>query len=151
MDPISAIVAALAAGATAALKDSATDAIKTAYRGLKDLVAAKFSAVEVDQLETKPESEARRAMVAEDLEEAGASDDPELFAAAKSLLDHIAAQGPEGTAAIGVDLKDIQAANLVIENVISAGHGVRAEKVVTTGDVRITGVGAGGSEGASKN
>lgn len=151
MDPISAIAAALAAGATAALKDSATDAIKTAYRGLKDLVAAKFSSVNVGQLEAKPESEARRALVAEDLAEAGAVDDAELLAAAKTLLGHLAAQGAEGAAALGVDLEDIKAANLVIEDIMSSGGGIRAKKIVADGDIRISGVRAGGSEGASKN
>ncbi len=151
MDPVSAIVAALAAGATAALKDSATDAIKSAYDGLKGLVRARFAAVNVEPHEARPDSEPRRAMVAEDLAEAGAAEDAELLAAAKALLDHIAAQGAEGAAAIGVDLKEVEAANLVIEGVISSGHGIKAEKIKPEGDIRISGVTAGGAEGGSKN
>ena len=42
MDPVSLIVAALAAGASAALKDTATEAIKDAYNGLKSLLKRKL-------------------------------------------------------------------------------------------------------------
>ena len=49
MDPISAILAALAAGATAATKDTASQAVKDAYVGLKALVRKRF--------EKKPQAE----------------------------------------------------------------------------------------------
>ena len=42
MDPISLIVAALAAGASAAVKDTAGQAVKDAYSGLKALVKRKL-------------------------------------------------------------------------------------------------------------
>ncbi len=49
MDPVSVILAALAAGATAATKDTASQAVKDAYAGLKALVKKRF--------EKKPQAE----------------------------------------------------------------------------------------------
>ena len=42
MEPISLILAALAAGAAAAAKDTAGTAVKDAYEGLKALIKKKF-------------------------------------------------------------------------------------------------------------
>src|SRR5258706_12833533 len=42
MDPVSVVLAALAAGATAATKDTASQAVKDAYAGLKALVKKRF-------------------------------------------------------------------------------------------------------------
>ena len=69
MDPITVIVAALAAGAAAGLKPTAEQAIKDAYAGLKALILARYNraAPALDQLEQAPESKARRAVVEEDL------------------------------------------------------------------------------------
>ena len=49
MDPVSVVLAALAAGATAATKDTASQAVKDAYAGLKALVKKRF--------EKKPQAE----------------------------------------------------------------------------------------------
>jgi len=43
VDPVSLIVAALAAGAVAGAQNTATDAVKDAYTGLKDLVRRRLS------------------------------------------------------------------------------------------------------------
>ena len=42
MDPVSVVLAALAAGTTAATKDTASQAVKDAYAGLKALVKKRF-------------------------------------------------------------------------------------------------------------
>ena len=42
MDPVTMVVAALAAGAGAGVKDTATAAVKDAYAGLKGLLAERF-------------------------------------------------------------------------------------------------------------
>jgi Effector-associated domain 10 len=49
MDPVSVVLAALTAGATAATKDTASQAVKDAYAGLKALVKKRF--------EKKPQAE----------------------------------------------------------------------------------------------
>jgi hypothetical protein len=43
MDPLTVIAAALLAGAAAALKDTAAQAVRDAYTGLKSLIARKPS------------------------------------------------------------------------------------------------------------
>jgi hypothetical protein len=43
VDPVTLIVTALTAGAAAGLKDSAAGAVKSAYEGLKSLVAKRFT------------------------------------------------------------------------------------------------------------
>src|SRR4051812_37060235 len=82
MDPISLIVAALAAGAVAGVKDTASAAVKDTYAALKRLVADRHAAVhaDVEKLEQTPTSEGRQAVVKEELETAGAANDPELIA-----------------------------------------------------------------------
>lgn len=60
MDPVSLIVAALAAGAVAGAQNTATEAVKDAYQGLKALVAGRLGGrpageVALAQHENKPE------------------------------------------------------------------------------------------------
>ena len=92
MDPITLIVAALAAGAASGGGAVAAQAIQDAYNGLKGLIARKFAdkggvQSAVASLESKPESPARQAVLAEELETAGAAPDRELVALAQQLLD----------------------------------------------------------------
>lgn len=91
MESITIIVTALAAGAVAASKDVATQAIKDAYTGLKALIARKFSgnsdvAIALEQVEKKPDSEGRKATLAEELTAAEADQDAELVKQAQALL-----------------------------------------------------------------
>ncbi|MDG4785302.1 hypothetical protein O7626_05040 [Micromonospora sp. WMMD1102] len=97
MDPVSLIVTALVAGASAALKDTAGDAIRSGYLGLKSLLKRKLDRdpldpVLVDQHEKDPDlfAEALRAR----LIQIEAGDDEEIVGAAEAVL-RIA--DPEGT------------------------------------------------------
>lgn len=89
MDPISAILAALAAGAAAAAKETASSAIKDAYEGLKSLIKKKLAgkslagaAVDTHAAEPAPSE----AVLRPALKEAAVDRDDELLAAAKALL-----------------------------------------------------------------
>ena len=89
MDPVSAILAALVAGAVAASKETAGSAIKDAYEGLKSLIKKRFAdkplaSAAVDAHATEPQ--AAEGILRPALKEAGADQDKELVAAAKSLL-----------------------------------------------------------------
>jgi hypothetical protein len=89
MDPVSLIVLALAAGAGAGLKDTAAQAVKDAYGGLKSLARRRLHGqpdgeLVLDRHETSPKTWA--APLAEALTGAGAGQDPELIAAARALL-----------------------------------------------------------------
>ena len=143
MDPISMIVAALATGAAAALKDTAGNVIKDAYQGIKALIKRKYDGVDLAPLEKKPESEAKRASVAEDLTDAGASDDQELLAQAKALVEAIEQHDAQAAKSIGVDLEEVKAAFLKVQKVTSEGTGVKVRKGEFSGGIDIGEVRAG--------
>lgn len=90
MDPISLIIAALAAGAAAGVKDTASQAVKDAYAGLKALLRSRFAGnrqaeAALGKVERQPES--GQALLAEHLRAAGADGDRELISAARALLE----------------------------------------------------------------
>ncbi|MBP2330603.1 hypothetical protein JOF56_010988 [Kibdelosporangium banguiense] len=100
------VMAALAAGATAGLTDTASQAVKDSYAALKARVTGALgggdSAV-VDELVGRPverQQELREALVA-----AGADADPELVAAARTVLETADPQGAQAGKYV-VDLRD---------------------------------------------
>jgi hypothetical protein len=94
MEPVTvttAILAAIAAGATAGVTDTAKKAIGDAYAGLKTLLKRKFGGdskvVEaVEKLERDPESAGWKETVGKEAAKAGANQDQELIAAAEDVL-----------------------------------------------------------------
>lgn len=150
MDPVSAIVAALSAGAALAAKEVATQAVKEAYDGLKSLIAGRFGSVDVDLIERNPDSAGRQAAVREELDAAGAAGAADVLAAAQALLERIEKDAPEKAAAVGVDLERVKAANIAIADVVSTGSGVVARDVEASGDLSIRGVRAGGADPGKK-
>ena len=82
-DPITLIVSALAASATAAAKDVMSQAVKDAYNGLKTLIVSKCEskpdvASSLQFLEKKPTSSDFQEAVEQALREAGADQDHEI-------------------------------------------------------------------------
>jgi len=151
MDPLTSVVTALAAGAAAALQSTVEQGVKDGYAALKGLIQRKYARVDVDQLEANPRSKSRRGVVEEDLKAAGADQDAELLQQAQALLEALQHQAPEATAAIGVDLKDIEGAALAIRRVTATGAGVKVEQGTFSGDITIEDVRAGGSGGTHPN
>ncbi|WP_321965430.1 hypothetical protein [Paraburkholderia sp. J7] len=102
MDPVTtAIIAALASGASSAIPEVARKGITDGYEGLKALLKKKFGTDSdvvgaVEKLESKPESEGRQKVAEEELSAAGASSDAELIRVATALLDQIKSH-PGGT------------------------------------------------------
>ncbi|MBV8091785.1 MAG: hypothetical protein JOY71_16825 [Acetobacteraceae bacterium] len=144
MEPISAVALSLALGAGAtAGQEVVSSLVKDAYSALKDLIARRYPQVSVQQLEQAPDSKSRRAVVEEDLTKAGAEQDTDLLAAAQKLAELIRQQAPAVAAAIGVDLKDVEAANLRLADIAASGTGVKLEKGKFSGDIEIRGVRAG--------
>lgn len=89
MDPISTLLAALAAGAIAAAKDTATAAVKDGYEGLKTLLKRRFAAKPMAAAAV--DAHAQDAPTAEPvlrkaLDETAAAEDAALLAAAQALL-----------------------------------------------------------------
>jgi hypothetical protein len=144
MEPISAVAMSLALGAGAiAGKEVVSSLVKDAYGKLKDLIKTRYPKVSVDHLEGAPQSPARRAGVEEDLAAANAGQDTELVAVAQKLIDAIQQHAPGAAAAIGVDVKDVSAANLRLADIAAAGTGVKVERGTFSGDIDIRGVRAG--------
>src|ERR1043166_5823886 len=90
MDPITAAL-------IAAVAKLAEPAVKDAYQGLKSLISKKVGAKHevvraVDNLEQKPDSVGRQQTLQEEIKGAGIENDPELLAAARSLIEKIKAQ-----------------------------------------------------------
>src|SRR5215218_7981310 len=80
MEPVTLIVSSIAAACGPALRDTAQSAVRDAYQAVKALIARKYGSVSLEPLERKPESEAKRTSLAEDLDSAGAGGDGELLA-----------------------------------------------------------------------
>jgi len=110
MDPVSLIVAALAAGAVAGAQNTATEMIKDAYTGLKNLVAIRLRGrpageVALAQHEAKPDQWGR-ALEAE-LVEAGAGQDTAVVQAAQRVMDLVDPTGSQAGKYL-VDLRGAQ-------------------------------------------
>ena len=92
MEPvITTIVAAVALGAAAGLKDTASKAVVDTYAGLKKLIQDRYKKNEdvtdaVDYLVKKPEAESRQQELAKALQDAGVESDQELVQAAEAVL-----------------------------------------------------------------
>jgi hypothetical protein len=108
MDPfIASLVVALAAGAVAAAKETATQAVKDAYAGIRQYIKDRYATVQLESLEKEPGSKGQQLVVQEKLEKAGADKDPELPKLVKQFVEALKAQVPDFA---GVDLENIRAA-----------------------------------------
>ncbi len=129
MEPITtAIVSALSTGAAVGGKEIATQALKDAYAGLKGWIKGHYPGVGIEQLEKQPTSKARQEVVGEDLEREGASQDTELVKLARTMVELIQKQAPDVARSIGVDVGELDQANVTFGNVL-AGRGATGVKV----------------------
>src|SRR5690242_575562 len=117
MDPLTAIVTAMALGAAAGLQETATSAVKDAYASLKGLVARNSSRVDVAQIERDPASPTRRSLLAEELRAAGAETSTEIVHGALSLIDLIEDETPDAAAFIGIDLENLRARTIELRDI----------------------------------
>jgi hypothetical protein len=101
MDPVTVIVTALASGAAAAAKETAAEAIKDAYQGLRSLLQRKFAGQPVAELTLSKHAdkpEVWEAPLKEALTDIGAELDEAIIAAAQQLLALLNPQeAPKGT------------------------------------------------------
>lgn len=144
MDPITIIVTALAAGATAGLKPTAEQAVKDAYAGIKTLIQRKYQIRSMESLEQKPDSETKRTSVKEDLTEAGAGDDKELLDRAKFLLDTVQAHDPQVAAKLNIKFDEVEAAYFKLRAAAAKGGiNVEIKKSTFIGGIDMEGLTAG--------
>ncbi|WP_147289024.1 hypothetical protein [Nocardia mexicana] len=138
------VAEALAAGAAAGLTDTAQQTVVDAYQRLKSLASERYRQISVEPVEQLPTSEARRAVLAEDLERAGARDDRELLTAAQAVIAVVRDHEAAAAAVVGVDLERVHAAALRIGSVDSTGTGVKIFEGVFDETIEIGQVRAGG-------
>jgi hypothetical protein len=150
VDPLTIIVAALAAGASAlgsgaveGLTKAANDAVASAYQQLKDRILHYVTDAGVESVERKPESATKRTSLVEDLAGSAAESDEELLAAARGLVELLKANRPEAGSSIGVDLEDITAESLRIERIRAQGTGVQVKGARVEGRIEIADVEGG--------
>ena len=125
-EPISAtIAAALATGAAAALKNTASLAVKDAYNAVKAYISSKFQRVDTGEIERNPASTARQAVLTEELESAGADKDQRLRALVAELIRHVEEHAPDAAKPVGVDLGMLKVKLLEVGEV-TEGTGIKA-------------------------
>ncbi|MFI1239266.1 hypothetical protein [Nocardia salmonicida] len=145
MDPVTAlVVSAIAAGALAGVGDTASQAVKDAYAGLKGLLSRKYADVDVSPVERKPDSESKRNSLVEDLDDAGAAGDVELLAPAQAVLEAARENAPQ--AVVGLDIDNLVAEALKVTDIESAGDGVRVRSSKIAGAAEFSRVRAGFSQ-----
>lgn len=142
MDPVSMIVSAVAAGASAALGDTAKQVVKDAYAGLKTLLVRKYDGTSqaIQLVERNPSSIAKRDALKEEVEPA--KEDTEVLEAATLLARVIEEHEPAKAAAIGVNIQNVVAqGNFFLQRV--SAEGVKVQGVTTkTGDFVMTDIDA---------
>ncbi len=143
MEPVTLVVAAVAAGAAVGATGTAERAVTDAYQALKWHLSRRYGSVDVAVVERQPHSASRRAVLAEELELSGAGSDEELLAAAGQVLVAVHHHAPHIEAAIGVQLREVHAGELTITDVSSTGAGVVAENTTVEGSLTIGGIQAG--------
>ena len=99
---IAAIVGALLSGAKEGATDVAKKGVSEGYEKLKGLLGAHSGANDevstaLEQVEAKPDSLARRSVLAEELQDTGADKDAQIIAQANALLEIVRASGDGGS------------------------------------------------------
>jgi hypothetical protein len=142
---------ALAMGAAAGLKPTAEQAVKDAYNGLKQILIDRYkmSQTSLAQLEENPQSKARQSVVQESLKHDQVVGDEELLQQAKSVMQEVQHHDPATAEVVGVELEDIHAASLTIDEILSTGVGVRVKSADIEGDIHISKVRAGKTKSKS--
>ncbi|MGW0252699.1 hypothetical protein ACWDYH_39360 [Nocardia goodfellowii] len=150
MDPniVAAAIAAasaVGAGAVAGLTDAAKNAVADAYAALKGVLSRNHASVDVVVVESRPEVESRRAVLAEELVEARADRDPEYLTAARELVRVIRETAPTAVDVIGVKLERFNADELDVRDVNAVGPGATGfagTDVTISGKATISGISA---------
>ena len=143
MEPfITSVVAALAAGAVAAAKDTASQVIKDTYASVRHYISSHYAKVELTGLEQEPDSKGQRLVVEEKLAKEDLAQDSNLPKLIADLLEALKNQAPDAAKTAGVDLDTISAAVDVQIRRVGAGGAVKIKGVTAgTGSVVIEDVG----------
>lgn len=147
MDPTAALMGILVAGASAAAKDVAGQAVKDLYAGLKAAVSRLVTRPEsVDALDADPDSEDAQAEAETEIKASSAPTNEEVTQLAAQLAAALAELDDAQRERAGIDIGAVVAAKNAILRDFSAEGGIRIESVSAgDGDAVITGLNAGGT------
>jgi hypothetical protein len=147
MDPISAIVGALAAGAAAVASNVANKAVSDAYDSLKSIIATRFRRkAAVETIEEAPESASARAALGGALKETGADSDSEVKKLALALAAALHELGDQHLGRANIKIGDVDAYRHAIVRDLAASGTIAIDRVIArTGDVIVEHVEAGSS------
>lgn len=149
MDPLSAILGALLAGATAATSEVASKAVGDAYQALKTILVDSYQLASASLLERKPSNQAyRQAVEAELKENPEIANDAEVLERATALQDALRRESPAQLAAWGIDIKDLEAGGSIIAERVLGG--VRGERWRAASDIRLSDIAVDTGAGSSK-
>lgn len=150
MDPLTMVAVAVALGASEGGRETAKKVVVDSYTALRQFISNHYGSVtaEVEGVESEPEEQLRRQLLAKKLGQAGAGGDDELVALGQELLRLVDEYAPEAAEAVGVHLVRVAAAGDVeITDVdVEDGSGVRAEDVNAGGSVTVRGVTVRGAQ-----
>lgn len=151
MDPISAITAAIVAGAVAAASETAEKGVKDAYAGLKTILIDTYKFVSTKLLDANPTDPDTKAAVRDEI-----ARNPEIVNDHAVLEQAMAIQGqlqketPEQIAAWGIDIKEVEAAgDVIVARVSGTGGGMLVGKIKSGGNISLTDITGGASSGKS--
>jgi len=139
-DPVTigAVVAsALAMAAEALLKGAVGEAVKDAYKKLKEKVTA-WAGSDVEELAKEPGSEGRRLIIADKVNKQSPDDQSAVRALAETLIARLKQSAP----AIGLDIGRLTALEVQLGNItVTRGTGARIEEArvgtFKTGDISV--------------
>jgi len=145
MDPISAIVGALAAGATAAVSNVASKEIKDAYDALKELIATRFRRkAAVDMVEEAPHSPAAQLALGSALREVDAGADPDVHRLAEVLVAALRRIGSEELQRIDLTIGDVDGyRDAIVRGLTASGHVSVGNVIARGGDAIVSNISAG--------
>ena len=142
MDPITVtLVSALAAGATAVAQGFATEAIKDAYKALKQRILSRFdkAAPFVEAVESDPTSEPEQKVLAKQLPATEVDQDTKT--AATALLDELTKLRNNEKAQAVFDFGKLEAAkNFELRDIVFSGTLLRAKEAKFEGDFLASGL-----------
>ena len=138
----------LSMGAEAAVKGAIGEAAKDAYKALKEKISH-WASGDIEALERTPGSTARRAVVAEVVDELPEKDKVSVKALATALADALKEASAKGP--IGIDIGVLEAARVKLGKItVTEGVGMRADEVKTTGDFELDELNVGKPPGKSR-
>ena len=148
MDIASAILTAIVAGATASAKDTASQAIKDAYAGLRRLLVDVYKLTTVKSLDLDPKSSKARSEVIEEVSKSAVLSDKRILESLQSLTAALENESPARLADWDINLGNIVSArNVLIEKFEAEGSIDIGDIEAKSGDVILRDLRAGVGKG----